>query len=231
MNRLLESLSDAERQRLAPYQREVELRRNECLLEAGRTVDHVWFPHGCIASTAVHMPGGSTIDVGLIGLKGMVGLSLLLGIGISSATVIVQTTGKATRMAAADFIRHVVEPRGELYDSLLRYTDSFMATVAQTAACNSLHTVDERLSRWILMVADRTGQSELDLTQEFIAQALGVRRASVSLAAGQLQHLGLIRYNRGHIVILRQAGLEKHACDCYHIMQTISDRVFLQPAV
>jgi CRP-like cAMP-binding protein len=161
-----------------------------------------------------------------MGYEGMVGLSLVLGKTISNTTVIVQVAGGATRISERDFTRHVIQERGELFNLLLQYTDSFMAMVAQTAACNSLHPIDERLARWILMVHDRVGRNDIMLTQEFLAYMLGVRRPSVSLAASDLQQRGLIRYGRGQITVLDRKGLERCACDCYKIVSDIMSGMF-----
>lgn len=225
-SKLLALLSAAEAERLSPFLHEVQLGRGQGLLEAGSLIDYVWFPHDCVTSTVVDSAEGPTIEVGLMGYEGMVGLSLALGKAVSNTTVIVQIPGTATKMAAHDFTRHVVHERSELFSLLLQYTDSFMAMVAQTAACNSLHAIDERLARWILMVHDRIGRNDIALTQEFLAFMLGVRRPSVSLAASDLQQRGLIRYGRGQINVIDRKGLERCACDCYNIVRDIMSGMF-----
>lgn len=225
-SQLLEALSDAERARLAPALHETQLRQGQEMLEAGEPIEGVWFPHDAVTSTLVDSAEGTTIEVGLMGFEGMVGLSLLLGKTISNTTVIAQIPGTATHMSADDFCRLVVDCRGELFDLLLKYTDSFLAMVAQTAACNSLHSVDERLARWILMSHDRVGRDDMPLTQEFLSYMLGVRRPSVSLAASGLQQLGLIRYGRGHLTVVDRFGLEERACDCYGIVRGIAEGIY-----
>jgi CRP-like cAMP-binding protein len=223
---LLEALSEAERARLSPALRQTQLRQNEELLEAGEPIQAVWFPHDAVTSTIVDSAEGTTIEVGLMGLEGMVGLSLLLGKSISSTTVIAQIPGTATCMSADDFRRLVIGERGELFELLLAYTDNFLAMVAQTAACNSMHSVDERLARWILMCHDRVGRDDMPLTQEFLAYMLGVRRPSVSLAASGLQQVGLIQYGRGNLTVMDRFGLEERACACYGIVRSIAEGVY-----
>jgi CRP-like cAMP-binding protein len=225
-SKLLASLSEAERQRLAPYLHPVELKAGQTLLEAGEPMECVWFPHNSVTSTVVDTPEGATIEVGLMGLEGLVGLSLLMGVSNSNTTVIVQISGDATQMQATDFTAHIVAPHGEAFNKLLRYADAFMAMVAQTAACNSLHGIDERLARWILMTNDRVGRNEMPLTQEFLAYMLGVRRATVSVAASGLQQMGLIKYSRGQVTLVDRHGLEENACACYGIIRTITDELF-----
>jgi CRP-like cAMP-binding protein len=229
-SKLVTSVSENERNRLAAHMETVYLEQGQTLLNAGEAIEHVWMPHDCITSTVVDTPEGQTIEVGLMGLDGMVGLSLIFGQRVSNTTVLVQIPGHATRMSASDFTEHVVQPRGEMYEAVLRYADAFMAMVAQTAACNSLHTVDQRLARWILMTQDRLPTNELGLTQEFLAYMLGVRRASVSMAAGALQDAQLIRYSRGHITVLDRLGLEKATCRCYGIVRSITDRLYGEEA-
>jgi CRP-like cAMP-binding protein len=225
-SKLLASLSEPERDRLTPYLQTVQLKSGQGLLEAGEPIENVWFPHDSVTSTVVDTPEGATIEVGLMGLEGLVGLSLLMGAARSNTTVIVQIPGTATQMQAADFLTHIVAPRGEAFQQMLRYADAFMAMVAQTAACNSLHGVDERLARWILMTHDRIGRNEMPLTQEFLAYMLGVRRASVSVAAGSLQKLGLISYTRGQVTVVDRERLEETACACYGIVRAITDQLF-----
>jgi CRP-like cAMP-binding protein len=225
-SQVLSTLSRAETERVAPYLHIVHLKSGQTLLEGGEPIDCVWFPHDCVTSTIVDTAEGATIEVGLMGMEGLVGLSLLLGAPRSSTTVIVQIPGEATTMTAENFKEHVIAPRGELFERLLRYTDAFMAMVAQTAACNSLHGIDERLARWILMTHDRTRRDEMPLTQEFLAYMLGVRRASVSIAAGGLQQMGLIKYNRGQLTVLNRAGLEESTCACYRIVRRITDQLY-----
>jgi CRP-like cAMP-binding protein len=229
-SKLLSSLSENERNQISPHLTRVDLKAGQTLLEAGEPIECVWFPHDCVTSTVVDTAEGTTIEVGLMGMDGLVGLSLLLGATQSNTTVIVQIAGGASSMRADDFKEWVIKPRGEFYELLLQYTDAFMAMVAQTAACNSLHSVDERLSRWILMTHDRISRNEMALTQEFLAYMLGVRRASVSLAASGLQQMGMIRYSRGQLTVVDRDRLEECSCACYGIVRDITERLFKRRA-
>jgi CRP-like cAMP-binding protein len=225
-SRLIAALPDAERERLLPYLEETNLTQGMTLVEAGHPIDCVWFPHDCVTSTLVETPEGSMIEVGLMGMEGLVGLSLLLGERISNTTVVVQIPGAASRMRASDFMEQVVEPRGELYRALMRYTDTFMAMIAQTAACNSLHPIEQRLTRWILMTHDRVKRDDMPLTQELLSLMLGVRRASVSVAASHLQDLGCIHYSRGRLRVTDREKLEQQSCPCYAIVRGMTERLF-----
>lgn len=218
---LLANLPSDEMERLAPYLEIVEMHNGQTLLEFREPIDFVWMPHDAVTSTVVDTPEGTTIEVGLMGYEGLVGLSLIHGRTRSNSTVIVQIPGHGTRMSAVNFQKHVIEPQGTLYHRLLRYADDFMAMVAQTAACNSLHGIDERLSRWILMTHDRVQQNEMPLTQEFLAYMLGVRRATVSMSASGLQQMGMIRYSRGHLYVVDRVALENITCPCYRVVRAI----------
>jgi CRP-like cAMP-binding protein len=226
LGKLLDAISLEEHQRIEPYLHTVELRQGQLLVEANETIENVWFPAGCVTSTIVNTPDGSTIEVGLMGVEGLIGISLVMGSTKSNTTVVVQIPGAATRMSAGDFLEHVVKPRSELFRLLLVYIDAFLAMVAQTAACNSLHEIEQRLARWILMTHDRVARDDLPLTQEFIAYMLGVRRASVSIAAAALQQRQLIRYSRGRLLVVDRRGLELHSCPCYAIVRNISENLY-----
>ncbi|MBV9277926.1 MAG: Crp/Fnr family transcriptional regulator [Candidatus Eremiobacteraeota bacterium] len=218
---LLANLPFAEAKRLEPYLELTPMGFRQTLLEQGEPIKYVWFPHDAVTSTIVDTPEGTTIEVGLMGMEGMVGLSLLLNVSESNTTVIVQVAGRGTRMRADHFLKHVVEEGGELFARLLRYTNAFMAMVAQTAACNSLHSVDQRLARWLLMTHDRVQRDDFPLTHEFLAFMLGVRRPSVSVAANALLQNGYIKYTRGHIQVLDRKALEELVCPCYGIVSNL----------
>lgn len=222
-NQLLARLPDAEKERLAPYLEPVFLEFKQGLLQEGEPIEYVWFPHDCVTSTVVGTPNGHTIEVGIMGIEGLVGLSLVLGEERSNTTVFTQIPGSATRMRAGAFTRHVKGEGGPLYDLLQRYTNVFMALIAQGAACNSLHPVDERMCRWILLVQGRVGRDEFPLTHEFLSMMLGVRRAGVSKVANELKLDGLINYTRGDIRILDREGLEGRSCECYELMKKTSE--------
>jgi CRP-like cAMP-binding protein len=225
-SRLIASLSPDERARVSPYLEFVELEEGEQLLIADEPIANVWFPNDCVTSTVVDTPEGMTIEVGLMGAEGMVGLSLVLGAERSNTTVIAQIAGSAYRMTSNDLLQHVIGPRTELYEALLRYANAFMALVAQTAACNSLHSVQQRMARWVLLTHDRVKRDTLPLTQEFLSYMLGVRRASVSVAAADLQLKGVIKYSRGQVEVVDRAGLEQSACACYGIVRSMTDRLY-----
>jgi CRP-like cAMP-binding protein len=225
-NRLLSSLPAQEKGRLSPFLEEVELKLRQTLLEVGQPIKYVYFPDDSVTSTVVQTVDGGTIEVGLMGTEGMVGLSLLLGIEKSNTTVFAQIPGKATRMKAVDFNEHVREKRGALYTLLQRYTNAFMGMVAQVAACNNQHSLEERMCRWILLTHDRVQRDEFILTQEFLSQMLGVRRPSVSVVASTLQNAGMIRYTRGSVTVTDRRGLESASCECYGLIVEMMDSVF-----
>ena len=225
-SRLLAGLPRHEQSRIAPYLEVVDLIQGDTLLLAGEPIPYVWFPHNCVTSTLVSTPDGATIEVGIMGLDGVVGLSLLLGLPTSNTTVMVQISGRAFRMRAADFIRTIRDPRGQAYEAMLHYCDAFLAMVAQTAACNALHPIEARLARWILMTYDRVQREEIPLTQEYLASMLGVRRASVSIAASSMQQRGFIKYSRGSLRVIDRGGLERHSCPCYGVVRSITERLY-----
>lgn len=185
------------------------------LYKSGDFIEYVYFPSEGVVSLVTHMKTGATIEVGLIGMDGMVGIPVLLGDDIAFEEAVVQIAGDALRMKSAILKERLKQAHSQLFTELLLYTRTLMKQVAQTAACNRLHTVEERLSGWLLMCHDRMESANLLLTQEFISHMLGTRRASVGTAAGKLQTSGLIRYSRGHITILNREKLEEFACECY----------------
>lgn len=220
------TLPKQEYDRLKPFFEPVDLELRQNLIEMGRPIKYVYFPDNVVTSTVVQTLDGGTIEVGLMGVEGMVGLSLLLGIEISNTTVFVQIPGSATRMRASDFVEQVREKRGLLFILLQRYTNAFMGMIAQVAACNNQHTLEERMCRWILLTHDRVHNDEFLLTQEFLSHMLGVRRPSVSVVASTLQAAGMIRYARGTVKILDRKGLESASCECYGLIVEIMDSVF-----
>ncbi len=227
---ILQALPDSETERLAPFVRQVDLPQGRQLIAKGEKIEYVWFPQSCVTSTIVSMPEGRTIEVGVMGYEGLVGLSLLFGSATSSTTAIVQISGTAACMRAQDFVEQIVRPRSEAYDSLLRYSDVFFSILAQTAACNGLHTVEQRLARLILMTHDRMQRDDMPLTQEFISYMFGVRRASVSIAAAALQHAGVIRYSRGRMIVTDRVGLESQSCSCYDVVRRVGENLYVNRA-
>ncbi len=213
-NRLLAALPVEEYQRLIPHMERVSLPFQKVLCEPTEPIRHVYFPHQGIVSLVATMLNGSTVEVGLVGNEGMVGIPVFLGGNTTTTRSFVQVAGSGTRMESlrllAEFNRG-----GALQKLLLRYMQALHTQVSQTAACNRIHPVEARLARWLLMVSDRMESDQFELTQEFIAQMLGTRRAGVTVAAGTLQQAGMLRYSRGRITILNREAMEATACECY----------------
>ncbi len=223
-NRLLTLLPPAEFDRLAPSLTQVAIHQHDVLQAQGGSLSFVWFPDTAIASWLAPDGEGGLIEVATIGVEGMVGLSLFLDHRTTFGQLICQVSGSGWRMPAADFREESQRP-GPFRDMLSRYTQAVMAQMAQTAVCNRVHEVSERCARWLLLTHDRVEGDQFTLTHEFLASMLGVRRASVTVAAGTLAQAGLIRYRRGHVEILDRAGLEDEACPCYLIVRSMFERM------
>jgi CRP-like cAMP-binding protein len=223
-NRLLAALPGKEYERLAPHLKSVNLPHGEIIYEAGGQVEYVYFPFSSLISLVTLMENGATVEVGLVGRDGMSGITALMGDQTSPERAIVQIPDGGMRASLA-VIKEEFMRGGALQDLLLLYTRAFLKQVAQTAACNATHTVEERLARWLLMCRDRVESEELNLTQEFISEMIGTRRATVSVAASALQTEGLIHYRRGHIRIVDQRGLEEYACECHKAVKAEFDRL------
>ncbi len=213
-NRLLAALPAKEYERLLAGFEPVKLTYGEVLYEPGEQMRHVYFPSDCLVSLLTVVEGHRALEVGLVGREGMVGSRLALGITTASVRALVQGSGTAVRIKSAGFLREFHRSPA-LQRALLHFTDALMIQVTQTAACNRFHMVEARLARWLLMTRERLPSSEFHLTQEFLADMLGVRRAGVTAAASALQRRKLIRYRRGTIKILDQQGLEASSCSCY----------------
>ena len=224
MNRLLAALPDAEYQHLVPHLEYVPLPLKQVLYKRGESIEYVYFPHRAIVSLVSTAEEGSNVEVGLVGNEGMVGIPAALGDNIATTTAMVQREDSGMRMEAS-LLKTEFQQGGSLQNLLLRYTQALYAQTSQTAACNGLHQLDEKLARWLLLVCDRVESNELQLTQEFISQMLGVRRAGVTEAANRLQTAGLIRYTRGRITILNRQELEAASCSCYGIIKGEYDRL------
>lgn len=224
VNRLLAALPPEEYQRLLPQLEFVALELGQVLYQIGEPIDYVYFPHRSLISLVMVLQDGSTAEVGLVSGNGMVGIPVILGSDISFNLAIVQVAESAMRLPA-DHLKTEFQRGGALQSLLLRYVQALLAQVSQTAACNRLHPLEARLARWMLLVQDAIDADELQLTQEFIAQMLGVRRSGVTLAAGALQQAGLIHYNRGKITILNREGLEAISCECYRVIEDEYDRL------
>ncbi|HEY9900852.1 MAG TPA: Crp/Fnr family transcriptional regulator [Candidatus Sericytochromatia bacterium] len=219
VNRLLAALPDAEYQRLVPHLERVPLPVKQVLHKRGESIEYVYFPHRAIVSLISTPEEGSKVEVGLVGNEGLVGIPAVLGDNIATTTAIVQREDSGMRMEAS-LLKTEFQRGGVLQSLLLRYTQALYALTSQNAACNRLHNLEERLARWLLLVYDRVGSNQLQLTQEFIAEMLGVRRAGVTEAANHLQQAGLIRYSRGKITILNRQKLEAASCSCYGIINS-----------
>jgi len=225
-NYLLATLDHDERRRLEPLVERVHLEHKDPLATRGERIAHVYFPVDTVTSTLMELPEGDTVEVGLMGAEGMTGLSLLYGESLSNTTVIAQIPGSADRIAADDFVREVVERPGALYKLLLRYANVFMAMIAQAAACNASHSIEQRSARWIALSHDRVGRDSFPVTHEYLALMLGVRRASVTGAMNVLRLAGAIEYGRGHIVVRDREQLVNAACGCYPAMAAMTDSLF-----
>jgi CRP-like cAMP-binding protein len=221
-NALLSALPAGERRRLRLERVAANLR--EVIYEPDGPIPHVDFPLNCVDSLLVIMGDGLIVEAGTVGNEGMVGLPLFLGADRSPHRALIQVPGDALRMRAEDF-REELRRDGALTDLLRRYNQGLMTQMAYSVACNRLHSVEERMCRWLLMTHDRVGADRYPLTQEFLAQMLGVRRPSVTVVAGVLQKAGLIAYARGWVVILDRAGLEATSCECYRVVRDEFDRL------
>jgi len=219
---LLAQLSEAERERLEPLFEPVDLPAKMVLCRIGKPIEYAVFPATAITSTLVEMPEGDSMEVGIMGSEGVVGLDLLYDARESSTKVVVQVAGVGSRVKAEDFTREIVG-RTELYKILLRYSRAFTGMIAQSGACNATHVIEQRLARWLLMVHDRVHHDRFDLTHEYMALMLGVRRAGVSGAANHLRLCGAIDYTRGSVKIMDREALEACACGCYAIIRRLFD--------
>lgn len=224
-NRILAKLSPAVLHRLEPHLVQVDFEQGKTIYGPGEPLSHLYFPTGCLFSVTITMQDGATAEVGMFGSREVLGLNALMG-GVATAQTecAVQVAGSALKIEVP-VVRQEFDRNGELRDVMLRCTQAFLAQVSQTAACNSLHTLEQRLPRWLLGTQERVHSDYLPLTQEFIATMLGVRRAGVTQAAQKLQEQKLIRYRRGNVQILDQAGLEEAACECFQRIRTEYDRL------
>jgi CRP-like cAMP-binding protein len=223
-NRLLCSLPLAVQQRLRPHMQPVNFLLGQVVFEAGERIESCYFPTDSVVSLLYTMRDGATAEVGLVGEDGVLGVAAFLGGESTCSRAVVALAGSAVRVPAklllAEFSRDLM-----LRDVMLRYTQALLTQVSQTAVCNRLHSVEQRLCRWLLLCHDRRSRTDLLMTQELIANMLGGRRESVTVAAGRLQDAGLIHYCRGRISILDRKGLEANVCECYRIVEDEIDRL------
>ena len=223
-NKLLAALSAKCYKRLLPEFEPVDLPLGKILYHQNQRIKHVYFPRWSAVSMVNVFEDGSMVEVGVVGREGVVGSSLLSGDDTSPHQAIVQIGDGAWRMSAAAFKREI-DSNGELSNLIRRYSQALFTQVAQTAACNRIHTISERLPRWLLLMQDRMQSQTLQLTHEFIATMLGARRASVTLAASKLQAAGIIRYSRGKVSIIEQEKLEEASCECHRIVHDEYNRL------
>ncbi|WP_110944168.1 Crp/Fnr family transcriptional regulator [Streptomyces niger] len=225
-NRLLAALPEAERERLLPQLKEVELALGDVLYRPDERIDALWFPVRGVCSIIAELDGGPDVEVATVGDEGVVGLPVFLGVGIPTERAMVQVPGWALRMDADLFRRELAVVDGALQQTMQHYTQTMFTQLARNAACNRSHRTRERCARWLLMTADRMHSDQFELTQKFLAQMLAVRRSSVSEVAGELAEEGCISYRRGTITVLDRAGLEAHACSCYRALREVIDTAF-----
>jgi len=227
-NILLGCLPDDEFRRLLPLLEPVELDVRQQIYARGDVIEDVYFPVGAVLSLLTVVEGEAAVEVATSGYEGMGGLPVFLGRTESPHDTFAQITGTAVRLPTARLQRFLAED-GALHDLLHRYTQATLVQLAQNVACNRLHNTEERCARWLLQTRDRVGADEFTLTQEFLAQMLGVRRGTVSITAGLLQQAGMIRYTRGRIIVVDPDALHEAACDCYDIVQAEHQRLIAAP--
>jgi CRP-like cAMP-binding protein len=224
-NRLLAALPADVLDRLRPDLQLTSMPLGKVIYEAGIKLQHVYFPvPSCIVSMIYVMEDGASAEIAVVGDEGMVGIALFMGGGTTPSRALVQSAGQAFILKGKALTREF-ERHGELQTLLLRYTQALITQMSQTAVCNRHHSVEQQLCRWLLLSLDRLSTNELVMTQELIANMLGVRREGVTDAAGKLQARGLIRYSRGHIAVLDRPGLETAVCECYAVVKKEYDRL------
>jgi CRP-like cAMP-binding protein len=217
-NHLLAVLPDADSERLLPFFELIALPLGKALYESGDALNHVYFPTTAIVSLLYELENGSSAEIAVVGNEGIVGIALFMGGDTMPNRGVVQSAGHAYRLPG-QLLKQEFNRGGQLQHLLLRYTLALLTQMAQTAVCNRHHTVDQQLCRWLLLSLDRLPANELSMTQELIANMLGVRREGVTEAARKLQDSGLIRYRRGRITVLDRPGLETRVCECYAVVR------------
>ncbi|HEX5843244.1 MAG TPA: Crp/Fnr family transcriptional regulator [Pseudomonas sp.] len=223
-NHLLAALSGEVQQRLFTHLELVPLELGKVLYESGDTMRHVYFPTDSIVSLLYVMESGASAEISVVGNEGLVGISLFMGGESTPSRAIVQSGGYAYRLPGQR-LKDELNRHGELMLLMLRYTQALITQMAQTAVCNRHHSIDQQLCRWLLLSLDRLSGNELAMTQELIANMLGVRREGVTEAAGKLQRQGVIEYCRGHITVLDRHQLEQLSCECYAVVKKETNRL------
>jgi len=223
-NRLLAALEPADFDRIVPYLQRSTLALGDVLYESGSQLRYVYFPTTSIVSLLYVMEDGASAEIAVVGNEGMVGVALFMGGETTPSRAVVQSAGHAYRLKG-QLLKKEFQRAAALQHLLLRYTQALLTQMAQTAVCNRHHSVDQQLCRWLLLSLDRLPSNKLSMTQELIANMLGVRREGVTEAAGKLQMTGLIKYSRGQITVLDRPRLEGRACECYQVVKNEFDRL------
>ena len=223
-NQLLSALDAVERGRIYPHLKLVPMPLGMVLYESGDVLRHVYFPTNCIVSLLYVLEDGASAEIAVVGNEGLIGVALFMGGETTPSRAIVQSSGHAYRLNG-ELLKEEFHRHGPMQILLLRYTQALITQMAQTAVCNRHHSVDQQLCRWLLLSLDRLHSNELTMTQELIANMLGVRREGVTDAAGKLQKLGAIRYVRGKITVLDRPQLERLCCECYAVVKKETDRL------
>ncbi|MBX9818276.1 MAG: Crp/Fnr family transcriptional regulator [Burkholderiaceae bacterium] len=223
-NQLLACLPDEEWARWQPLLEEVDLPLGKVLYESGAVLRHVYFPTTAIVSLLYVLENGASAEIAVVGFEGVVGISLFMGGGSTPSRAVVQSAGRGYRLSSHT-MKDEFNRSGPVMHLMLRYTQALITQMSQTAVCNRHHSLDQQLCRWLLLSLDRLRSSELIMTQELIANMLGVRREGVTEAALKLQRAGLISYARGHIHVIDRAGLEARTCECYEVVKVEYERL------
>ena len=223
-NHLLAAFPDGVRERTSPQLKLVELRLGDVIYESGQSVEYVYFPTSSIISMLYVLENGASAEIAVVGFEGMVGVAVFMGGESTPNRAVVQSAGAAYRMPAAE-LTGVFNAHHEVRVLMLRFTQALISQMSQTAVCNRHHSIDQQLCRWLLLSLDRLGGKRLNMTQELIANMLGVRREGVTEAAGKLQNLGVIEYHRGHITVIDRRALEALSCECYAVVKRETERL------
>jgi CRP-like cAMP-binding protein len=223
-NHLLDALPASDYDRIQAHLELIPMKLGDVLYESGVQLSYVYFPTTSILSLLYVTEDGASAEIAIVGNEGILGISLFMGGETTPSRAVVQSAGHAFRLKA-DLLKNEFGRFGPTMHLLLRYTQALITQMAQTAVCNRHHSVDQQLCRWLLLSLDRLQTNELSMTQELIANMLGVRREGVNEAAGKLQDVGLISYRRGRISVLDRPGLEARSCECYQVVKTEFDRL------
>lgn len=229
-NLLLAALPEEERNRLDPYLKPVELKFGQIVIEPETPIKNLYFPYDVISSTVQEMEDGSSVETGLMGVEGLVGVQVWLRVERTPTRTTIQVPGSAHRMSAEDFRREVMDqPSSPLNHLISKYLHAFLIMTSTVAACNRLHTLDQRMCRWLKLIHNRHRRDEFPMSHEYLGLMLGAQRPTVSTAANILRKAGLISYSRGRMKILDSEGLGDGACECLEIMESQFDKVFDTP--